>query len=326
LIEAVMLVTLGFLSATLIALAAVPALARRADRLARRRAEAAFPLSLAEISADRDYLRAELALRERVLEQQAERGFQAKAVAMQEAGRRDMENAALKREIAARLAAIAELEADLAATRETLSQTQAALLNEQQAHRETTATLQARLADLAAVEQSLAEERAALKRLGTDLAARSNELAGLRDVLERGEAALAEREQELATLRTEADGLRVAMVEGRTRHLVLEADRDDLARKLAASESTLAAARTLHHEEAIAMQEQMRERDERLEVLHAEIQTLQGALAQSREDRLQLKREIGHGQGGEDRAALRAEISRVAEQLLAMPHRQEAAE
>lgn len=322
-----MLVTLGFLSATLIALAAVPALARRADRLARRRAEAAFPLSLAEIAADRDHLRAELALRERVLEQQAERGFQAKAAAMQEAGRRDMENAALKREIAAHLSSIAGLEAELSATSAALSATREALAAEQGAHRETGATLQSRLAELAQVEQALAEERAALKRLAADLAARNNELAGLHETLERAEASLAEREHELAGLRTEADGLKVALVEGRTQQLMLEAARDDVARKLAASEATLAAERALRQEEAVAMQEQMRERDERLEVLHAEIQTLQGALAQSREDRLQLKREMRQaGPSGEDHAALRAEISRVAEQLLALPPRQEAAE
>lgn len=323
-----MLVTLGFLSATLIALAAVPALARRADRLARRRAEAAFPLSLAEIAADRDHLRAELAVRERVLEQQAERGFQAKAAAMQEAGRRDMENAALKREIAAHLVSIAGLEADLAATRVALSETREALAAEQGAHRETSATLASRLADLAALEAALAEAQSALKRLSADLAARDNELAALREVLERAETVLAERDSELARLRTDADGLRVALVEGRTQQLVLESVRDDLTRKLAVSEAALAAERSERQKEGLAMQEQIRERDERLEVLHAEMHTLQGALAQSREDRLQLKREIRQaGTSGTDgHAALRAEISRVAEQLMALPPRQEAAE
>ncbi len=58
--------------------------------LARKRAEAAFPLSLAEIAADRDHLRAELAVRMRSVEQEAERGFAAKAGAMQDIGRRDI--------------------------------------------------------------------------------------------------------------------------------------------------------------------------------------------------------------------------------------------
>ena len=97
-----MLFALGFLCAALLALAAVPALARRADRLARKRAEAAFPLSLAEIAADRDHLRAELALRMRSAEQDAERGFAAKAGAMQELGRRDMTIGRLERELGER--------------------------------------------------------------------------------------------------------------------------------------------------------------------------------------------------------------------------------
>ncbi len=86
-----MLFALGFLCAALLALAAVPALSRRADRLARKRAEAAFPLSLAEIAADRDHLRAELAVKMRSAEQEAEKGFAARAGAMQEIGRRDMD-------------------------------------------------------------------------------------------------------------------------------------------------------------------------------------------------------------------------------------------
>jgi hypothetical protein len=90
LIEAVMLVTLGFLCATLLALAAVPALARRADRLARKRAEAAFPLSLAEIAADRDHLRAELALRIARRGAAGRARLRGQGGAMQEIGRRDM--------------------------------------------------------------------------------------------------------------------------------------------------------------------------------------------------------------------------------------------
>ena len=325
-----MLVTLGFLSATLMALAAVPALSRRADRLARRRAEAAFPLSLAEIAADRDHLRAELAVRERALEQQAERGFQAKAAAMQEAGRRDMDNAALQRAIAGHLVAIAALEADLTDTRATLAATRESLAAEEAAHRETAATLASRLTALAEVEQALADARAMLKRLGADLAARDNELAALRETLQREQETLSGRDGELAALRSEADGVRVALVDGRTQLLVLEAKRDELVLALTASKAALDAERAARQEEEAAMHEQIRERDERLEVLHAEIQTLQGALAQSREDRLELKREMRQAQAaGPDhvgQAALRAEISRVAEQLMALPRRQEAAE
>src|SRR6478736_6745316 len=118
-----MLFALGFLCAALMALAAVPALARRADRLARKRAEAAFPLSLAEIAADRDHLRAELALRMRSVEQDAERGFAAKAEALQELGRRDMTIGRLQRELGERDVRIEELTTTLKTTQGTLDET-----------------------------------------------------------------------------------------------------------------------------------------------------------------------------------------------------------
>jgi len=240
LIEAVMLVTLGFLCSTLLALAAVPALARRAERLARKRAEAAFPLSLAEIAADRDHLRAELALRARTLEQHADRGFAAKAGAMQEIGRRDMTIAQLERDLRGRETRIADLDGKLATTKTDLGATRETLAEEAAAHVQTAATLEKRLADLAALERSLGETRTALTGTGADLSARSSELASERATLSRVETLLAARETDLARERAEADALRVLQVESRTQILVLEAKRDDLASRLGATETGLA--------------------------------------------------------------------------------------
>jgi chromosome segregation ATPase len=243
LIEAVMLVALGFLSASLLALSILPALGRRADRLARRRTEAAFPLSLAEIAADRDHLRAELALRERALEQRAESGFAARAGAMSELGRRDMTIAGLERELAERRQRIETLESELARTAQDLAQTREALARETSTHQTTQAGLAARVADLAAVEQRLAETRQALSGSGADLAARTHELAELRDRLGRLETTLAEREQAIATLQAANDGQHVALVEAGTQRLTLETKRDELTARLAAAETALTEAR-----------------------------------------------------------------------------------
>lgn len=415
-----MLVALGFLSASLLGLAALPALARRADRLARKRAEAAFPLSLAEIAADRDHLRAELAIRVRALEQKAESGFAAKAGAMGEIGRRDMTIGRLERELGERDARIAELEADLSATRTDLANTRDALTKETAAHAGTTRALEGRLSDLAALERNLAEARAALHGTGSDLDARTNELSESRATLGRIEAVLAERETELAQLRREHDRLKVAQVESRTQILVLESTRDDLTDKLAAKErafdetsaalraiivdrdserlradalnaraaeaeaglaaasarngeasaeivrlnaaikqqdkardaeeqdrlalateltqtkATFEAERQRLKEEVAQMQEDLREREGRLETVHAEVQTLKGALAQVRADLARSKRELsqlrkqerGAGEAGSqnDNAALRQEIVKIAEQLMTPPPKQEAAE
>jgi len=414
LIEAAMLFVLGFLCAALLALAAVPALSRRADRLARKRAEAAFPLSLAEIAADRDHLRAELALRMRSVEQEAERGFAAKAGAMQELGRRDMTIGRLERERGERDARIAELESVLATTQAGLGDTRKALEREQAGHGDTAATLEKRLADLASLEQSLAEARQALTGTGADLSTRDGELARERETVGRIEKLLAERETELAASRDAHEKLRVAQVEDRTQIMVLQGKRDELAGRLAGvedrlarteaslkamtgerdseqlragavsaraeqAESGLAAAdarasaaaveaqrlgtrleqimsdhealqgnanaleqalgatkdeladlRQRNQEVIAALQDSQRERESQIELLHAELQTLEGALSQARDDRNQLLDEISNlrkaAPGAQANAALREEIVRLADRLMSLSPKREAAE
>lgn len=302
-----MLVALGFLSASLLALAAVPALARRAERLARRRAEAAFPLSLAEIAADRDHLRAELALRARSLEQEAERGFAAKAAAMRELGGRDMK--------------IGELDAAL---------------------RDRAFEIAALTSDLEASRGQLAESRATLSSTGGDLAAREAELGREREALGRSEALLAERDAELAKLREEHDQLRVALVEGRTRIMVLETQGRDLSeiearqtmeREQVKAEAALAAERA--SQETSELRKDLAAREAQLEAARAEIQTLQMSLEEAHTERARLKREAeqarkaGNAAAAPDpaaQAALRREITAVAERLMGLPPKQEAAE
>ena len=67
-IEPALYFILGFLSSGLMALMIAPAIWARAVRLTRRRIEASQPLTLAEIRADRDQLRAEFAVTARRLE------------------------------------------------------------------------------------------------------------------------------------------------------------------------------------------------------------------------------------------------------------------
>jgi chromosome segregation ATPase len=239
-----MLVALGFLCASLLALAALPALSRRADRLARRRAEAAFPLSLAEIAADRDHLRAELAVRERALEQKAESGFAAKAGAMGEIGRRDMTIGRLETDLTERKQRIEALETELADRTRELAQTREMLASESAGHQTTQATLSSRVGDLAAVEARLAETRQALSGTSADLAARSHELAELRNSNDKTGATLAERDKALSTLMNQHDRQRLALVEAGTLRLKLEGERDDFSARLTTAETALAEART----------------------------------------------------------------------------------
>ena len=71
-IEPIMFFGLGFLASSLLGLIIVPFVHGRAVRLTVRRLEAATPLSMAEIQADKDQLRAEFAMSTRRLEMSVE--------------------------------------------------------------------------------------------------------------------------------------------------------------------------------------------------------------------------------------------------------------
>ena len=64
---------LGLLTAGLLAVLVTPAIWRRATRLTRQRIERSVPMTLAEIEADKDQLRAEFAMSTRRLEMSIER-------------------------------------------------------------------------------------------------------------------------------------------------------------------------------------------------------------------------------------------------------------
>ncbi|MEW6438421.1 MAG: hypothetical protein AB1508_14775 [Pseudomonadota bacterium] len=95
-----MIFALGFLVAGLIALAFAPVFWRRALRLTRRRLETQVPLSVEEILADRDHLRAEFAVEQRRLEMRLAEVAKAHAADRSELGRRAAEFSAVQQKIA----------------------------------------------------------------------------------------------------------------------------------------------------------------------------------------------------------------------------------
>src|SRR4051812_42052655 len=171
-----MIFALGFVAAALLALLIIPAVNARAERLARRRAEALFPMSISELSAEKDHLRAEFAVLQRRIERKAEDALAVKHQSMEELGRRALRIDSLESDLAERDASIAGLlkdleeigsrltEADtdresskalLAGTRETLSAIE-------EAHRNT-------LDELATVRSELESTKATLAGTRTEL-------------------------------------------------------------------------------------------------------------------------------------------------------------
>jgi chromosome segregation ATPase len=125
-IESIMIFGLGFLAATLIALVILPAVNARAERLARRRVEAQFPLSISELTAEKDHLRAEFAVLQRRIERKAEEALAEKHNDMEELGRRALRIQALETDRAARGERIGALEGELAETQRRLAEAESA--------------------------------------------------------------------------------------------------------------------------------------------------------------------------------------------------------
>ncbi len=113
----VLIFVLGALVAGLLALAALPALWRRALRLSEARLSRLVPLSAGEIAAEHDHLRAAHAVELRRTEQRMERAEAERSALRIEAARREQRIQDLQDEGARARSAIADLEGETAALR-----------------------------------------------------------------------------------------------------------------------------------------------------------------------------------------------------------------
>lgn len=114
-IQPILFFVLGFLCAGFIAMLVAPAFLRRASRLTQKRIEAASPLTLDEIQADKDRIRAEAAMAIRRLEMGGDAVREKNAAQSVEINRRGEEIKALIAERDAKAVTIGGLEAQLAA-------------------------------------------------------------------------------------------------------------------------------------------------------------------------------------------------------------------
>src|SRR5882672_6659641 len=109
-IEPIMFFGLGFLAASLLGLIIVPLVHNRATRLTVRRLEAATPLSMAEIQADKDHLRAEFAMSTRRLELTVEQLKARSTGQLSELSKKSEAISVLKHELTEKTAAMAAIE------------------------------------------------------------------------------------------------------------------------------------------------------------------------------------------------------------------------
>jgi chromosome segregation ATPase len=158
-IEPIMYLAIGFLVSMLFGLMIVPLVHNRAVRLTTRRLEAATPLSMAEIQADKDQLRAEFAMSARRLEMSVDQLKNKTTSQLAELGKKSDAINRMKLELGEKTATIFSLEAREKAVKEQL--------------RATEEEFGAKTESLRDAEQALKEKQGELARINAELSDRS---------------------------------------------------------------------------------------------------------------------------------------------------------
>jgi chromosome segregation ATPase len=158
-IEPIMYLAIGFLVSMLCGLMIVPLVHNRAVRLTTRRLEAATPLSMAEIQADKDQLRAEFAMSARRLEMSVDQLKNKTTSQLAELGKKSDAINRMKIELGEKNATIFALEAREKAVKDQL--------------RATEEEFNTKIEALRAAEQALANKQGELARINTELSDRS---------------------------------------------------------------------------------------------------------------------------------------------------------
>jgi chromosome segregation ATPase len=191
-IEPIMYLAIGFLISMLCALMIVPLVHNRAVRLTTRRMEAATPLSMAEIQADKDQLRAEFAMSARRLEMSVDQLKNKTTSQLAELGKKSDAINRMKIELGEKNATIFSLEAREKAVKEQM--------------RATEEEFNAKTEALRAAEQALAGKQSELARIHSELSDRSTmadtrhvELVGVRSQIEELKSRVGDAEKDVAT-------------------------------------------------------------------------------------------------------------------------------
>ncbi|MEZ5780513.1 MAG: hypothetical protein R3D70_02515 [Rhizobiaceae bacterium] len=184
-IESSLFFSLGFLCASFLALMVAPSIWRRAVNLTRRRIEASVPLTLNEIQADKDKLRAEFAMSTHRLEKSL-KGFKEKV--NQQAGEIARNRTDLKRltdDCDRQRTVIDELEDDNIALRDKLQQREADVKQLQADFEKTKKSLDTRSADLERLSGLYEELTLTASSRQIELVSRESEIEKLSEEVDR---------------------------------------------------------------------------------------------------------------------------------------------
>ncbi len=204
-IEILMYFGIGFLCASLLGLIIIPLVHNRATRLTVRRLEAATPLSMAEIQADKDQLRAEFAMSTRRLELTVEQLKARSTGQLSELSKKSEAIAVLKHELTEKTAAMAALEERDKALREQIRETEQEHSVKTAAVHETGLALADREAALAKLTAELGARASLTDTQKVEIAALNTQVEALKAQLARYEKDVKDAEARLTRERSDAD-------------------------------------------------------------------------------------------------------------------------
>ncbi len=293
-VEPIMYLAIGFLISMLCGLMIMPLVHNRAVRLTTRRLEAAAPLSMAEIQADKDQLRAEFAMSARKLEMSVEQ-LKAKTTSQQaELGKKNDAINRLKMELGEKSAAIFTLETREKALHEQLHATEKEFSLKTDSLRD--------------AEQALREKQIELTKLSGELSDRS----------QTAEA----RQAELVTVRAEIEALQTRVAHAEQEHTEARSRLDDQRGKSETASRELSDARS-HAEtltgrlgeldgQLLTQSQKAEALAKRVEELEARLVTQDKALVQRDHDNSELRKQVEAAH--DERAKLTRELAAAKQQ------------
>lgn len=227
-IELVMFFALGFLAASLIALVLLSAVWHRAVRLTTKRIEGAIPVSMAEIQADKDQLRAEFAMSTRRLETSVDQLKLKTTEQFAEIGRKNDTIRRLKTATEQKTAEIEALEAQERTLKQRLSSTEEELSLKSRELHATESELARKATEIAQLARSLADKTAESDSRHVQIAALELQCLNLKDRITDLEREVASTEDRLAEERNAAEQASRFLTDERSRAETLTSQLADM--------------------------------------------------------------------------------------------------
>src|SRR5450755_2406318 len=231
-IEPIMYLAIGFLVSMLFGLMIVPLVHNRAVRLTTKRLEAATPLSMAEIQADKDQLRAEFAMSARRLEMSVDTLKNKTTSQLAELGKKSDAINRMKLERGEKNATIFSLEAREKAVKEQLRATEEEFTAKTASLRDAEQALKDKQGELAKINSELSDRSLVAESRQVELIAVRTQIDELKNRVGDAEKEFAATQARLEQERTESEKASRELGEARSRVENLSQRVTDLDRQL----------------------------------------------------------------------------------------------